>query len=521
MKEVKKESLDEFVKSLTVQKHQEKAINKNIGILQDGMKDLSSLNDLNLENLDDLLKTTESMLTKEVAIDSSDEAAILKEIELTEDEMSSIKIPQFDKLKVIEPSDNTDWQKYMQNVEKYMLDESIIIENPLENLLTAQDKQVIAKRLREDYKMEKANCDKYDYLIAGFSGVVSGLIDSIFVGMPKESKLGKWTDKKTDDFVMKVSQSIWMGDNRGKGSGKSKKMPDSLKKCIGYLEQRFQINYDARYAPDLKVSEGQLKDMWSGNHHLKSLAHAPNIIGLIFSVLDQFTNKASFIDNGKIIRVSSNKNSFELQGNTFLQKLACGMFNWFGHLLSDVVGSSSTRDVERGKHGRGSGLGIPFYELFQFCNFGSFNVGDEQVNLADLSVKVFEKGYDFRHGLAMAIPVAINEITIRMLWAIKQRFYHQNDWNECIPFGNQPELRRMLLVGHGTLCVIDGIDATVKSGGEILNFALRLNFVAWSRFAFSGLMEVRAIYKENAFDLNAVENDLKLEWNKIYAEVII
>lgn len=51
-----------------------------------------------------------------------------------------------------------------------------------------------------------------------------------------------------------------------------------------------------------------------------------------------------------------------------------------------------------------------------------------------------------------------------------------------IPFGNHPELRRMLLVGHGTLCLVDGVDVAIRSKMEILDFALHLNFVAWRRF---------------------------------------
>ena len=44
--------------------------------------------------------------------------------------------------------------------------------------------------------------------------------------------------------------------------------------------------------------------------------------------------------------------------------------------------------------------------------------------------------------------------------------------------------------------------------------------MAWSRFAFSGLIEVRALYKEKAIDLTSLENDLALEWEKIIAQEI-
>lgn len=245
---------------------------------------------------------------------------------------------------------------------------------------------------------------------------------------------------------------------------------------------------------------------------MKSLAHAPHLVGLIFSILDQFTGKASFIDKGKIIRVlpKEKKNNFELQGSTFVSKLYCGFCNWMGHILSDLVGSSSTRDIKRGKTGRGSGISIPFYEMFGFYNFGSFDVNGEQLNLAELSVKVFKKGYDARFGATMAIPVVLNELMIRFLWTIKSWFYHNNSWKNSIPFGNHPELRRMLLVGYRTLCLVDGVDVAIRSGSEILNFTIHLNSVAWTRFAFSGLMEVCALYKENSLDISDMDKDLEI-----------
>ena len=41
------------------------------------------------------------------------------------------------------------------------------------------------------------------------------------------------------------------------------------------------------------------------NHHLKSLAHSPDIVGLFFSILDQFQNKASYVSNGRLIRIDT------------------------------------------------------------------------------------------------------------------------------------------------------------------------------------------------------------------------
>lgn len=48
----------------------------------------------------------------------------------------------------------------------------------------------------------------------------------------------------------------------------------------------------------------------------------------------------------------------------------------------------------------------------------------------------------------------------------------------------------MLIFGNGTLCVMDGIDAGIRSGGNFLAFFMRLNLIAWFRFVTLVLKEV-------------------------------
>lgn len=48
----------------------------------------------------------------------------------------------------------------------------------------------------------------------------------------------------------------------------------------------------------------------------------------------------------------------------------------------------------------------------------------------------------------------------------------------------------MLLLGNGTLCVIDGADAAIRSGGNFLAMFTRLNLIAWFRFVSLVLKEI-------------------------------
>lgn len=312
-------------------------------------------------------------------------------------------------------------------------------------------------------------CDKYDYLTAAGCGAVAGLVDIFLVGAPGTSKLQAWTDTEVDKTVMSFAKSC--------GWSPRVEKQNSVASAIGFLERKFPVNYDQRHTADV----GGIFDMATKNHHMKSLAHSPDIIGLFFSILNQFTSTASFLSSGQVITIQTE--NFELQGHNFISKLFCGIANWFGHIMSDVAGSS-------GASGRGSGVVIPFYELFQLCDFGKLQVGRDRNTLATVATKVFQEGYDARFGITMAIPVILCDLSIKLIWAIRHYFYYKKPLNECIPTKKHDDLRIMLIIGDGTLCFMDTADAAIRSGGNWVNFFLRLNIIAWFRFLQLVLREV-------------------------------
>ena len=330
--------------------------------------------------------------------------------------------------------------------------------------------------------------DKYDYMIAGFCGAAAGIVDALFVKNPEVSFIGKQTDKLQDNIVIKTTQLFWQFDPRKEG--KQKKKPETLVQCISYLERAFPVPYDARNAKDLYVAaDDVLERMSSKNHHLLSLAHSPDLIGLIFSIIDQFTGLATFVDKGTVIRVEPAKHSGSipyLQGANMPSMIFCGFVNWIGHLLSDSVGASSTRR----KDGRGAGIPIPFYELFLKAELGDFN----ENTFADIMINVFEKGYDFRFGVAMTIPVMLEEIFIRALWVIRQMFCRKKRLSECIPTDKHADLRMMLLIGNGTLCAIDGVDAAIRGKGNLVITIYHLNLIGWARLVTLAFSELKIRY---------------------------
>ncbi|EGR0489764.1 hypothetical protein KW420_05065 [Vibrio fluvialis] len=344
-------------------------------------------------------------------------------------------------------------------------------------------------QIEEDVKIG-SECDKWDYIFAASTGVLAGLIDSFFVGSPTDSKWLTHADATMDSLVEKFAKlNGWKGP---KGDA------DPTKSAIGFLERTFKVNYDHQHG---KIVNDFMK-MTPSNHHLKSLSHSPSPIGLIFSIIDQFRGTASFIDNGELITVTAEN---ELQGSNVISKIFCAFVNWIGHIMSDIAGSS-------GGKGRGTGVPIPFYELLQTLNIGSFEHKGEQLSFADIAVKVFEQGYDFRFGMVQAIPVFMVELFTRIFCIIRHRYQNGHSWSDCMEFlkvDKSPKLRKMLLVGHGTLCLIDASDAYIRNPDfNWVGFFSRLNFVAWMRLSYLGMRHAYSI----------LNNDIELYRYKLRAE---
>lgn len=125
----------------------------------------------------------------------------------------------------------------------------------------------------------------------------------------------------------------------------------------------------------------------------------------------------------------------------------------------------------------------------------------------ELALNIFDKGYDTRFQTAQAIPVFLNELFVRLIYAIRRLFRYFSItpkpersfalmWKTCEPFSNAT-VKRMLTVAHGTFCLVDVGDAVGRSfvaGGGAFNaveFVLRLNVVGVGRFAISLYGETR------------------------------
>lgn len=352
----------------------------------------------------------------------------------------------------------------------------------------------IEERLAETVETVKKltlECDRTDYILAATSGALCGVIDIFFDSKLGESPIGditdKWFENRTKDFAKLCG---W--DDKDNGS---------LSSAIKYLEKKFKIPYDQRGAGDVA---SKIFNLNPKNHHFKSLGHNPTLLGLFFSILDQFNNTSHFVSGEELISLDDADGSFELRGNSISSKLFCAFVNWVGHLISDMSGSSSSK-------GRGMGIPSPFWswtnDIIAIKRKLNIPVLEFDKSLNELALQIYKEGYDARFQTVQAIPVFINEMLVRVIYSIRRlvRVFSETKkedrslsllWKSCEPFSNAT-VKRMLMVAHGTFCLADAGDAVVHGlatgggGFNVVEFLMRFNIVGIGRFTISLYGEVK------------------------------
>lgn len=167
--------------------------------------------------------------------------------------------------------------------------------------------------------------NKWDYIVPIASGVMTAALDIFWVEDISLRDAHTWGAKKTEDFIIKVAQS-------------KKDGVKDLAGAVAALEEMYPISAD------------KLTNDFGGGayHHLRDYSHHPTIVGLLFSVISQFTGKGYGTDaSGKFVI----KAIPEWRQPDLLTGIFNGTVTWVFHMLSDIAGSSST--IRMGKEGTG------------------------------------------------------------------------------------------------------------------------------------------------------------------------
>ena len=370
-------------------------------------------------------------------------------------------------------------------------------------------------RVTQELDRYTNHADKADYALAVTSGILSGLVDSLFVGEFSLEHANQWGNQQAQKFVLKVAKYQGYGGNEPA-------------QAIKYLEAQFPIATDKATA----AFGGGLQ------HHLRDFSHHPTPVGLVCSILTQFTGNVYGTDvAGAFKCVPLNNDGLDLIGKSFPEKIMFGTVNWFFHMVSDVAGSSGS--VMKGSFG--TGVPGPLVSLLkEFSSTRLFKKQDAN-GYKEFSVRISKLfngtllgeldsngnliplKFDLRTEMGVAmqvgkqtIPVIINDCIVRAFFLLRQLLQELSrdevqdwsdvdkiDWKAIIPLRNRT-VDRMLTIAGMTFTVADTTDAAIhaaiESGGNWIlfsgRFVTRFNYVGAGRAALSIVREVSNEKKE-------------------------
>lgn len=353
-----------------------------------------------------------------------------------------------------------------------------------------------------------------DYIFAAASGALMGALSVLWqkdLNLADARKLGS---EKIEKIVIGAAQRVGL-----------KKENPSIADAIRFLEQKSPFVGDKLTA----TFGGGLQ------HHLRDFSHHPSPVGLVCSILMQFTGKGfGTATDGSFLIVDLPREALKDIGSNTEEKFLYGTLNWVLHLISDMAGSSSTP-------GAGTGIPGPLLSFLKEASalpfFRDLSIGHEgkMRTLSQWISKAFngtllkdEDGNPLRFDLRTEVGVVgqvltqvpavlANECIVRGFYTIT-RFIDElrrcdvtsvNDLVRInpanfLPF-NSRALARMLTVASGSFVVINTSIAAVRavvegsaSGGvgAVPLFFMRLNYAGIGRFAFALWADSSYIYED-------------------------
>lgn len=385
--------------------------------------------------------------------------------------------------------------------------------------------------LNDQLDLLTSKADTVDYLVSASSGLLCGLLDVLWVGNYDLARGRQFSSDECDKLVKKTAGLLGCKDKDVKG-------------CVKFLEGKFPIPAD-----------GNTPDFGGGlQHHLRDFAHHPTAVGLIFSLLTQFTEKSYGTDvTGRFIIVDVPDKSKIFIGKDTPTKIINGTLIWFFHLVSDIAGSSNTAGMSGG-----TGIPGPILSLAkELSSLPIFNNSEDENSFSSLLSKLFngtlladhdENGriikdsvlkFDLRGELGVlaemgrqAIPVVANECMVRVFYFIRRLASEIKEnhvrtvaglkeipWKNVLP-ANSPTLTRMLTIATGVFTTVDVVGAVVTE-----KYFVAINYVGVARFAIAIGGEIAWGLKRK--DIKAIrdmyeelrQNTFREENNRIYRRI--
>lgn len=402
-------------------------------------------------------------------------------------------------------------------------------------------REAILRSYSEECKSEieklTSDADNLDLLASVCCGVAAGVIDAVFVGKWDFSKAKAISNEEMNRTVIDFAKKNPKYQTfLGKG-----KDGDRLENAIKFLEQEYHLPGDGAYQ-----QKGLNMGVGGKDHRLADFSHHNSVVGLICSILVQFSDEAIFYNPaGELFRIPITVNpEGQFIGENAPAKIFSGVINWFisvartaalrkGHLMSDkataqgIPGTfvSVLKELSVLPCFKDKDFGIKLRNAYA----NGIGTGNTQLDLGQFNA-LFSGAtskFDMRTEMAVghelkrqSIPVMVNEMLVRGVYFIRRFITELKEkgsvdkinWRNCIPFNNRT-IQRMVTVASGTFAAVDLADAFIESaieskGNQALlaeGVILRINFVNIGRFTLGCAIDLGSGFRKTTYEFMAIE----------------
>lgn len=204
-----------------------------------------------------------------------------------------------------------------------------------------------------------------EYVISAVSGILSAIIDVVFVGTPEVVKIYRGGENFDGSLLTGLLRQI------------GRKSDGEMRVLFQFFSDHCKVPYDISAVKDT---------ITPNNHRLRGLAHDP-FFGWFFAVADILMGTTTCIDNSGTLRVLINCQEVPI-AEKFLS-----VFYYIGHIISDLFTAR--------------GIPVPGAFLTQF-----FTNGASDESIAKIAERMYLDGYDMRHFVSMSLPVIAKNLIV-------------------------------------------------------------------------------------------------------------
>jgi hypothetical protein len=356
-----------------------------------------------------------------------------------------------------------------------------------------------------EYEEIDTEAHKIDLKVAFSSGILCSIMDVFFDEETTLLKLAEDGKVESAKIIIKIAKLL--GNKE-----------DNLQSALKFLKKYKNLAdlVDKKFGSPVEVQ-------------FKKLSYYPNAVGLICSILAQFTYTVYGIDSDGNLTEEKIDCKNNRIGRNFVEKITFGTLNWVFNYLTDIKESDTSAAV---------GIPAPIVSLLkEIANLPIVedvyqkykDKADEKFyawlselfhDVSDTGLLKFDLAEQMKYTSALKkdlLPIVVNECIVRSFYFVSrlknELVYKQIDSieklqlldpKEFLPY-NSRTLTRMLTIATGTFCAIDAASAAAAVAVKklknndtdfVYEFITRINIAGLERFGLSLTADAKYIYQD-------------------------